>query len=63
MTRRYSSLSAPQTLTMTAVSYFLSSGRTSAAKCSTPTPCRPMALIRPEAVSTSRGGGFPSRGP
>ncbi len=46
-TAAYSSSSAPQTLTMTAVPARRSLGRTLAAKASTPTPWRPMALMRP----------------
>ena len=62
VTSAYSSTVSPQTLTSTTVSKRRRRGRTSLTKFRTPTPCRPIALSRPDGVSAMRGSGHPSRG-
>ena len=61
-TSAYSSTVSPHTFTSSAVSCLAMRGSTSRTKARIPTPCSPIALRRPEGVSTMRGVGAPSRG-
>ena len=56
------SSSSPAMLAITAVPVVRRYGRWCSMKCAIPSLSRPIALSRPDAVSTVRGVGFPARG-